>query len=168
MKRGDPITREEIMGLAGRKLDATVGECIIGLRVVDYNWPCGREPECGCYSAALCRESLGTEWYTDSGPVYTMNDHEWPPKPFECRGRTVMAAAVWPVPFYSTCIDDAWMVHEQMTSDTDRLWRYSNELLQLLGLFSSSKSVDIAMDLLRRLSPELICRAALLGVDAGR
>lgn len=64
---------------------------------------------------------------------------------------------------YSTHMDHAWLVHEHMVSDFDRLWDYSRELLDLLRI-PGSKPMDTAMGILKELNPELICRAALLAV----
>lgn len=93
---------------AGRKLDALIGAKIMGLAVVDHDWPCGYEPSCGCYEAGLTKE-VGEDgcasWYKERGPVYVEHPENWPPDPEHDK-------YAWPVPvpFYSTDIAASWQV----------------------------------------------------------
>jgi hypothetical protein len=96
---------------AGRELDVLVAEKVMGVEVVCLDWPCGREPECGCYDAALNRDDPAS-WETDQGPVCVTPGFEnaWPPRLVGDE----MYAAVEPIPFYSTDIEAAWPVIERL------------------------------------------------------
>ena len=90
---------------AGRELDALVEEKIFGRKIIAVDWPCGYDPECGCYEAALSLAPEDTEhgWFTERGPVFQC----WPDDPKNHR-------IVEPVPFRSTDIAAAWQVVEKM------------------------------------------------------
>jgi len=66
-------------------------------------------------------------------------------------------------PFYSRDIADAWTVHQKMIANWDTLWDYAREMLAL-NESSGALKIDIARSLLKALTPELICRAALAAV----
>lgn len=177
------MTLHEIMGLSGRELDAAVAESLMGLRVVDRDWPCGREPECGCYEAALCREDedAGDGWWTDRGPVYAERDGGWPPEPFDrFNGTVVMAAIVQPVPFYSSDASEADAVAKRVLSRGEwaqdlffsALWlqagapayRQADELCRARPSISLQEAEDGLTRLILELDctlPQAICRAAL-------
>ncbi len=96
-----------------RELDCLVAEKIMGLQVVAHDWPCGYEPECGCYEADQTKEPNPiygrASWYTETGPVYPAFPDGWPP-------RVDGYAAVTPVPHYSSDIAAAWPILEQFDS----------------------------------------------------
>jgi hypothetical protein len=132
--------------LTGRALDAAVAERVMGLAIADHNWPCGRDPESGAYVAAPSpEEAQELSWfYCERGPIQMC--------PRGCRE---------PIPFYSRDIADAWLVHERMIADWDTLWDYAREMNALVGSMGARKS-DVAMALLKGLTPEIICHAALV------
>lgn len=136
---------DESKELTGRALDAAVAERVMGLKIAHHDWPCGRDPETGAYVAApSLEEAQELSWpYCERGPVQVC--------PRGCRE---------PIPFYSRDIEDAWMVHQRMIADWETLWDYARELNALVGSLGARK-IDVAMALLKELTPELICRAAL-------
>ncbi len=131
--------------LTGRALDAAVAERVMGLAIADHNWPCGRDPESGAYVAAPSpEEAQELSWfYCERGPIQMC--------PRGCRE---------PIPFYSRDIADAWLVHQRMIANWERLWDYAREINTLVGSRGIRK-IDVTMGLLQALTPELICRAAL-------
>lgn len=100
---------------AGRELDALVAEGM-GLKVVAHDWPCGYDPECGYYGAAMTNETEGL--YLERGPVTPRVDDGWPPKQWpDDLEPDKFFASVTPIPFYSTEISDAWQVVEKLDSE---------------------------------------------------
>jgi hypothetical protein len=61
-----------------RELDAWIGTNLFGLKIVASDWPCGQDPECGCYEATSHIPVVGS-WYTEKDFVYAPYDHGWPP-----------------------------------------------------------------------------------------
>jgi len=142
------MTDTQTEQLTGRTLDAAVAERVMGLEIAHHAWPCGRDPESGCYIAPQNLETA-QEWawlYDERGPVQA-RQHGY----------------VEPIPFYSHDIADAWLVHERMIADWDTLWDYAREMNALIGSRGIRK-IDVTMGLLQALTPELICRAALAAV----
>lgn len=95
---------------AGRELDAVVAR-IMGLNVVDMEWPCGGSID-GYVANNFPNKSLNNSLYHDRGPVYVPEGDEgdagWPPTyvpSIHC-----VYAGVKPVPFYSTEMVAALMV----------------------------------------------------------
>lgn len=131
--------------LTGRALDAAVAERVMGLKIAHHDWPCGEIFD-GAYVAAPSLKAAQEEpWYYPwSWPVYE-------PSPMSMYS---------PVPHYSTDIADAWMVHQRMIANWERLWDYAREINTLVGSRGIRK-IDVTMGLLQALTPELICRAAL-------
>jgi len=104
------------------RLDVLIARHVIGLRVVALDWPCGYEPECGCYEADMHKEAdtdIGRcSWFTERGPVYSPENAVWPPRQEDGY------AEVKPVPFYSTDVGEAWAVVAQLQ---DRFhWRLTS------------------------------------------
>ena len=142
------MTDTQTEQLTGRALDAAVAERVMGLKIAHHDWPCGRDPETGTYVAApSLEEARELSWlYYERGPIQVC--------PRGCRE---------PVPFYSRDIADAWTVHQKMIANWDTLWDYAREMLAL-NESSGALKIDIARSLLKALTPELICRAALAAV----
>lgn len=88
---------------AGRELDALVAEKAMGLNVTSHDWPCCREPECGCLEAALSLEHAARfgNLYNERGPVFVAEDNPFPNV----------------VPLFSTDIAAAWTVVEKLKAD---------------------------------------------------
>lgn len=143
--------------LAGRALDAAVAEQVMGLNVVAHDYPYGLDPRDGYIvpNPEVADEvAEGAPWfYNERGPVYLDPICESSP--------TITALEV--VPFYSRDIAEAWQVHLKMISDWDTLWDYAREMNALAGILGARKA-DVAMGLLKSLTPENICRAALAAV----
>lgn len=91
-----------------RQLDVEIAKAM-GLKVVALDWPCGLDPESGCYMASPKRDNPAS-WYTELGPVYIVRDDDWPPRAVEGVGQE--CAMVFPVPHYSSDIAAAWKVVE--------------------------------------------------------
>lgn len=149
------MTDTQTEQLAGRALDAAVAERVMGLKIADHNWPCGRDPESGAYVAApSLEEAQELSWfYYERGPIQAC--------PMGCR--EPIRGCREPIPFYSRDIADAWTVHQKMIANWDTLWDYAREMLAL-NESSGALKIDIARSLLKALTPELICRAALAAV----
>lgn len=103
--------------LTPREIDALIAEIVMGLTVVSRDWPCGSEPECGCYEAAIhinpdTGNALIGSWYDEKGPVLAShNERGWPPA-LDGSGDTF--ADVKPVPFYSTDPADSERLEERL------------------------------------------------------
>jgi len=95
------------MDMPDRELDALVSEKVMGLHIYSHTWPCGYEPECGCYEAASIGASREYAWHNENGPVFIDQD---------CDGDIPWLE---PVPFYSTDIATAWQVVEKMTEHVE-------------------------------------------------
>jgi hypothetical protein len=93
-----------------RKTDVAIAK-LMGLNVVALDWPCGYDPECGCYQACHFNPPIGC-WYNEHGPVFVPANGTWPPEPVETDlfDETEHFANVEPVPFYSDDIVAAWEV----------------------------------------------------------
>ena len=127
---------------AGRELDAEIHERVMGQKVVARDWPCGRDPECGYYSASMFLPPVGG-WYSEPGPVSVAEGGRWPParmrKPLVPGQK---AADVEAVPFYSTELEAAWDVVEKIRtvwqervriSVTTTLEGYDCDIIALTG-----------------------------------
>ncbi len=99
--------------MTNREIDALVAEKVFGIVIVDRAWPCGPEPECGCYEAAMTKEGPG-DWHSDLGPVYSPHEFGWPP---DENGY----ASVEPVQFYSTDSGASKRLRKKMT---EMGWNY--------------------------------------------
>ncbi|MGI6227314.1 MAG: hypothetical protein ACOYJ1_13775 [Peptococcales bacterium] len=135
------MTDTQTEQLTGRALDAAVAERVMGLKIADHNWPCGRDPESGTYVAApSLEEARELSWlYYERGPIQVC--------PRGCRE---------PVPFYSRDIAEAWPVHQRML-DTQP-GEYAFAFQRLAGLWDLWGRT---LQALKAITPELICRAAL-------
>lgn len=107
--------------MTNREIDILVAEKVMGIKIVAYDWPCGFEPECGCYEASGTRPS-DPLWKYKPGPVFAEVEDTWPPKKsMEFLGNNPveieveMALCLHPVPFYSIDIAAAWQVVEKMS-----------------------------------------------------
>lgn len=87
---------------APRELDAFISERVMGQPVYAHDWPCGYDPECGCYEAAMAIDQDLGDWFNERGPVYAT-----------CFAPLI----VEPVPFYSARMESVWMVVEQMRTN---------------------------------------------------
>ena len=127
--------------LTGRTLDAAVAERVIGLKIAHHDWPCGRDPETGAYVAApSLEEARELSWlYYERGPIQAC--------PRGCRE---------PIPFYSRDIAEAWIVHQRML-DTQP-GEYAFAFQRMTGLWDLWGRT---LQVLKAITPELICRAAL-------
>ena len=158
--------------LAGRELDALVSEQVMGISVVCYDWPCGCEPECGRYEAAIFvsekdgKYTSNCGWHDERGPViiaYPDLDHCWPPYR-DAEVCEELIAHVKPVPRYSTDIAAAWQAVEKTITGTT--WE-----CYLTHQFDGWSCLFAAPD--RRLdahgvgasAPLAICRAVLRAVE---
>jgi hypothetical protein len=130
--------------LTGRALDAAVAERVMGLKIAHHDWPCGEIFD-GAYVAAPSLKAAQEEpWYYPwSWPVYE-------PSPMSMYS---------PVPHYSTDIAEAWTVHQRML-DTQP-GEYSFGIQRLAGLWDPWGRT---LQVLKAITPELICRAALAAV----
>ena len=137
--------------LTGRALDVAVAERVMGLKIAHRDWPCGEIFD-GAYVAAPSLKAAQEEpwYYPESGPVYKVSAYEGSPS----------ISTYELIPFYSRDIAEAWPVHLKMIADWETLWDYARELNALVGSLGARK-IDVAMALLKELTPELICRAAL-------
>jgi hypothetical protein len=110
-----------------RQIDALLAEHLFGLNVVDVAWPCGPDPECGCYEAALDRPS-DCGWHTDLGPVYVRsNNYGWPPREvIDWAGVKRETASVEAVEHYSTTWEGMRLVFEAMRK---RCWTEQNRFV---------------------------------------
>jgi hypothetical protein len=137
---------------AGRDLDAMVAEYVMGITIHARDWPCGPDLECGGYQAARWWE-IGPdgveEMYPDRGPVY--DDPRWPAAPDGHR-------MLFPVPFYSTDLVDAWAVVDKV-----RTWVRAAWLLSCEDDWQASVTQDRAIYGVHtgETAPLAICRAAL-------
>lgn len=104
-----------------RQLDVRIAGLLFGHRVVAYDWPCGRDCECGIYSASYQHKPQHfmadhmADHYGTPDAVYSyhiMNDGSvdedgWPP---DAEG----SARVTVVPFYATDPAESKRVRERM------------------------------------------------------
>lgn len=99
-----------------RGIDEALAKHLFKLRVVARDWPCGREPECGCWEASHCLPPMGS-WYDTPDIVY-LAAGEWPPQPIEpppgLEPENEVYALVAPVPFYSSTWEGMAMVVDAM------------------------------------------------------
>lgn len=83
--------------------------------------------------------------------AYEVGEHS---EEFEWKGWTE-------VPRYSTNIPAAWQVVEKMKSNGVLFTRFTSDLMSLLTA-SETEPLLICVDLLAKLTPEAVCKAALL------
>lgn len=135
--------------LTGRALDAAVAEQVMALGPIIPDWPCGINEE-GCYVAAADEHEAKElpHIFSECGPAYV------PPALHGTPG-----AEPEPVPFYSRDIADAWLVHQRML-DTQP-GEYAFAFQRLSGLW---ELWGRTLHVLRAITPELICHAALAAV----
>lgn len=154
--------------------------------MVAEDWPCGYDPECGTYEAAMWASGKDASWFTQRGPVYVPKEGWWPPRvEAVLGGETEWIAWVRPVPFYSSLIELAWDVVEHLRQQG---WLVCVQELPVGGAVPANKPraaceliwlrCPPAHDLARRMctrlwveadtAPEAICRAALLTEQTDR
>ena|SRR3990167_5839708 len=151
------------MDMPDRELDALVSEKVMGLHIYSHTWPCGYEPECGCYEAASIGASREYAWHNENGPVFIDQD---------CDGDIPWLE---PVPFYSTDIAAAWRVVEKLQESglTLHLFREPTGVWKHTNWQAEFYHLDIPVterEIVEAISPTVaraICLAALkaLGVE---
>lgn len=100
-----------------RKLDGLIEQHVFGHEIVCWDWPCGREPECGTYEASMSQNNgEDFRWFIERGPVYVDPDTSdfWPPSPWPEDTSDIpgLHALVTPAPHYTTCWTHAGLVLE--------------------------------------------------------
>lgn len=144
-----------------RTLDAKIASDVMGLNVVALDWPCGYDMDDGSYVASMFREC--SYLYPERGPVYVLNEGDWPPETIDGAECPV---AVFPVPNYSTEIADAWEVVEHI-----RQQKCSVQAEFVRALREAAMNIDGRLRdpfwwfLLHADAPNAICKAALKAVQ---
>jgi hypothetical protein len=113
---------------AGRELDALIAEKVMGLNVVDKQWPCFYWADSGEFDAHWRKDPATKPQQEDVefGPVYLLDipaaEGSWPPRQakdgYELRfyGDSIFCNYLKPVPFYSTNFKTAWEILEKLRS----------------------------------------------------
>lgn len=84
-----------------RELDTLIASQIMGLRILDKEWPCYQEPECGTWQPAIARDRV------DKHPSF-----KWAPQPVYGVGVDEKFEEV--IPFYSSDISSAMEVWDKL------------------------------------------------------
>lgn len=146
---------------AGRETDALIAERVMGLEIIDRAWPCGNEPECGEYEAALSRETdalIG--WRTTPDVIYKA--HEYPTE-WEPLYKTQLGLWCKPVPHYTTDIAAAWLVVDAMRARGWRVMIY-DDMDDRVFIVQFGKAGRVSRN--APTAPLAICRAALAALEA--
>jgi hypothetical protein len=62
------------MSTLPREIEVLLAEHVFMLEIMHRSWPCGREPECNVYEAALRESDAGQYWYTERDAVYKIRE----------------------------------------------------------------------------------------------
>ena len=149
------MSKEEILVMeAGAELDALVQEQVLGkkvLRIGAKNFPKSSKEEQGVYRCVSC----GHEGLTSSGG-FDLDKLSSICFNF-CKGREGQPLQLQ---HYSTNLSDAWGVMRKVISDGDG-WDFAYHLTEII--YIKELSVTNAVErLLTEITPEAICKAALL------